>query len=137
MILSPRCRVINKKTKYESCSNITGANPGFQVRRGTHLKKIGAGGGRRENCWGISCEKSRFYAKKIIFFPILGGGGAGWWPTLPPPLFFCFFLQFFSHTLLNIILVSNDHKSTISFSLFWFLYPFVLFYYQAIFTISL
>jgi hypothetical protein len=32
-------------------------------------------GGRRENFWGISCEKSRFYAKKIIFFPILGGGG--------------------------------------------------------------
>jgi hypothetical protein len=58
-------------------------------------------GGRRENFWGISCEKSRFYAKKsyffqlrrearkflgyfvwkitilrqkIIFFPILGGG---------------------------------------------------------------
>jgi hypothetical protein len=24
---------------------------------------------------GISCKKSRFYAKKIIFFPILGGGG--------------------------------------------------------------
>jgi hypothetical protein len=32
-------------------------------------------GGRRENVWGISCEKSRFYAKKIIFFPILGEGG--------------------------------------------------------------
>ena len=30
-------------------------------------------GGRRENIWGISCEKSRFYAKKIIFSPILGG----------------------------------------------------------------
>jgi hypothetical protein len=29
-------------------------------------------GGRRENFWGISCEKSRFYAKKTIFFPILG-----------------------------------------------------------------
>ena len=28
-------------------------------------------GGRRENCWGISCEKSRFYAKKSYFFPIL------------------------------------------------------------------
>jgi hypothetical protein len=28
-------------------------------------------GGRRENCWGISCEKSRFYAKKIIFFQIM------------------------------------------------------------------
>jgi hypothetical protein len=25
--------------------------------------------------WGISCEKLRFYPKKIIFFPILGGGG--------------------------------------------------------------
>ena len=33
-------------------------------------------GGRREKFWGISCEISRFYAKKIIFFPILGGGGA-------------------------------------------------------------
>jgi hypothetical protein len=25
-------------------------------------------GGRRENIWGISCEKSRFYAKKSYFF---------------------------------------------------------------------
>ena len=25
-------------------------------------------GGRRENFWGISCEKSRFYAKKCYFF---------------------------------------------------------------------
>ena len=33
--------------------------------------------GRRENFWGISCEKSRFYAKKSYFFPILGGGGGG------------------------------------------------------------
>jgi hypothetical protein len=30
--------------------------------------------GRRENFWGISCEKSRFYAKKILFFPIAEGG---------------------------------------------------------------
>ena len=29
-------------------------------------------GGRREKFWGISCEKSRFYAKKTYFFPILG-----------------------------------------------------------------
>ena len=42
---------------------------------------------------------------------------------------------FFFHTLLNIILVSNNHKSTISFSLYWFLYQFVPFCYQAIFTI--
>jgi hypothetical protein len=30
--------------------------------------------GRHEHFWGISCEKSRFYAKKSYFFPILGGG---------------------------------------------------------------
>ena len=33
-------------------------------------------GGRCEKFWGISCEISRFYAKKPYFFPILGG---------PPP----------------------------------------------------
>ena len=31
---------------------------------GGALKKIAPSGGRRENCWGISCEKSRFYVKK-------------------------------------------------------------------------
>jgi hypothetical protein len=35
-------------------------------------------GGRRENFWGISCEKSRFHANKIIFFPILGGAPPPW-----------------------------------------------------------
>jgi hypothetical protein len=49
----------------------TGANPGFQVRGGT-LRKIAPGGGRREHCWGISCEKSRFYAKKSNFFHFRG-----------------------------------------------------------------
>ena len=71
-----------------------GADPGFQVR-GAHLKKSHRAegdakifgvfrlknhdfttknhifsncGGRRENFWGISCEKSRFYAKKSYFF---------------------------------------------------------------------
>jgi hypothetical protein len=75
---------------------MTGADPGFQVRGGgVHLKKLrlpwlGANifgvfrvknhditpknhiisncGGRRENFWGISCEKSRFYTKKSYFF---------------------------------------------------------------------
>ena len=53
-------------------------------------------GGRRENLWGISCEKSRFYAKKIIFFPILGGARAGcaplWirpWNSLPWDTLLC------------------------------------------------
>ena len=54
------------------------ADPGFQVRGGGALKKIGPSGGRRENCWGISCEKSRFYAKKSNFFPILGGAPLSW-----------------------------------------------------------
>jgi hypothetical protein len=35
---------------------------------GGALKKIAPSGGRRENCWGVSCEKSRFYAKKSYFF---------------------------------------------------------------------
>ena len=51
------------------------ANPGFHVS-----------GGRAKGCenvWGISCEKSRFYAKKIIFFQILGEGGGGA-PGAPP-----------------------------------------------------
>ena len=37
-----------------------------------HIFSILGGGAR--NFWGISCEKSRFYAKKILFLPILGGG---------------------------------------------------------------
>jgi hypothetical protein len=47
--------------------HIAVADLGFQVRGGT-LKKIAPNGGRRENCWGISCKKSRFYAKKSYFF---------------------------------------------------------------------
>ena len=46
---------------------ISGADPGFQVR-GCALKNIAPNGGRRENVWGLSCEKSRFYAKKSYFF---------------------------------------------------------------------
>ena len=49
------------------------ADPGFQVRGGA-LKKNVPSGRRREKFWGISCEKSRLYAKKIIFFPIAEGG---------------------------------------------------------------
>jgi hypothetical protein len=45
----------------------TGADPGFQVRGGA-LKIFAPSGRRRENFWGISCEKSRFYAKQSYFF---------------------------------------------------------------------
>jgi hypothetical protein len=80
--------------------NITWADPGFQVRGAGVLKKIAPSRGRheifgvfrvknhdftpknhiffncrgrRENFWGISCEKSRFYAKKkshLLFFHV-------------------------------------------------------------------
>jgi hypothetical protein len=45
----------------------SGADPGFQVR-GSALKKIAPSGGKRENFWGISYKKTRFYAKKSFFF---------------------------------------------------------------------
>ena len=45
-----------------------GAGPGFQVRGGGAATKFAPIGGRRENIRGISCEKSRFYAKKSYFF---------------------------------------------------------------------
>jgi hypothetical protein len=44
-----------------------GVDPGFQVRGGA-LKKIAPSRGRREHFLGISCEKSRFYAKKKSYF---------------------------------------------------------------------
>ena len=56
----------------------------FKLGGGGALKKIAPSGGRREHIWGISCEKSRFYANKIIFFPILGGGGGGGRPGCAP-----------------------------------------------------
>ena len=61
--------LINYMISYET---YTGADPGFQVRGGA-LKKIAPSRGRRENFWGISCEKSRFYAKKSYFSNFRGG----------------------------------------------------------------
>ena len=58
----------------------------FKLGGGCAVKKIAPSGGRREHFWGISCEKSRFYAKKIIFFPILRGEGRRLRPPLDPPL---------------------------------------------------
>ena len=48
---------------------------------GAQLKKIAPSGRRRENFWGISCEKSRFYVKKSYFFQFQGGRA----PGAPPP----------------------------------------------------
>ena len=77
---------LRTRMHFHSIRALSGADPGCQVRGGGGaLKKIGASGGRREHFWGISCEKSRFYAKKIIFFPILGGGGGARRVRPPPP----------------------------------------------------
>ena len=53
---------------------IAGAFQDFKL--GGALKKIAPSAGRREHFWSISCEKSRFYAKRSYFFPILGGRGS-------------------------------------------------------------
>ena len=45
----------------------SGADPEFQVRGGGALNKIAPSGGRRETFWGISCEKSPFKPKNLIF----------------------------------------------------------------------
>ena len=58
---------------------------------GAALKKIVPSGGRREIIWGISCEKSRFYAKKSYFFQFQGVAR----PPPPPPLV-CHFSSFLS-----------------------------------------
>ena len=57
----------------------------FKLEGGA-LKKIAPSGGRREKVWGISCEKSRFYAKIIFFFRGGGGGARRVRPPLDPPL---------------------------------------------------
>jgi hypothetical protein len=59
------------------CYQLQGRVQDFKLGGGGAIKKIAPSWGRREHIWGISCEKSRFYAKKIIFFPILGGARAG------------------------------------------------------------
>ena len=49
-------------------TTIAGVDPGFQVGGVGALKKIAPSGGRRDNFWGISCEKSPFYANKSYLF---------------------------------------------------------------------
>jgi hypothetical protein len=41
------------------------------IVKGGALKKIAPSGGRRENFLGISCEKSRFYAKKSYIYMMI------------------------------------------------------------------
>ena len=58
------------KTKwFTNIVRIQGRIQDFKLGGGA-LKKIAPSGGRREIFWGISCEKSRFYAKKLYCFQL-------------------------------------------------------------------
>ena len=63
------------------CYNVIGLFQGriqdFKLGGGA-LKKIAPSRGRRENFWGISCEKSRFYAKKSNFSNFRGSARNCW-----------------------------------------------------------
>ena len=67
------CRPLNEVISLGQKCN-SGADPGFQVRGGVALKEIAPSEGRREHFWGISCEKSRFYAKENHLFSNFRGG---------------------------------------------------------------
>ena len=73
---TPRLRAI-RTHNVSGDRHYSGADPGFQVRGGA-LKKIAPSRGRRENFWDISCEKSRFYAKKSYFSNFRGGARNFW-----------------------------------------------------------
>ena len=74
--------IFNKLFSWRNRSTLTTRNRGGSriSSKGGALTKIAPSGGMRDNFWGISCEKSRFYPKKSYFFPILGGAR-----RVPPP----------------------------------------------------
>jgi hypothetical protein len=65
-------------------------------------------GGRREKFWGISCEKSRFYAKKTYFFPILGGARAGCAPLIILNIWIYYTITFCRFTFCFYILIAKQ-----------------------------
>ena len=83
---------------------IPGTDLGFQVRGGP-LKKIAPRGGRREHFWGISCEKSRFYANCFYFFPILGGVPPPGSAPTSYPFEVYIYLNIIKYAIINIIVI--------------------------------
>ena len=84
-----------------------GADPGFQVRGCALKKKLRRAEGRAKHFWGISWEKSRFYAKKSFFFPILGGRAQGALPPGSAPGIRFDFLIFFHHFFVCVCLLEE------------------------------
>ena len=67
-------------------------------RKQGHLKKIAPSGGRRENFWGISCEKSRFYAEKSYFFQLPREARKFWGISCEKSRFYAKIIFFFNFT---------------------------------------
>ena len=61
-----------------------GADPGFQVRGGAHLKKLRRAEGGAKIVWVFRVKNHDFTPKNHIFSQFLGGGGAR--RVRPPPL---------------------------------------------------
>jgi hypothetical protein len=76
-------------------------------------------GGRSENCWDISCEKSRFYAKKTYFFQFQGGARL----VHPPGTIKCMeFLHLKKKKILNQFLGENFVLANVQ-GLDWSMFP--------------
>ena len=83
--------IVISKHGAKEMGNVKMAGPGFVndvtrggsriLRGGGALKKIAPSGGRCENFWGISCEKSQFYPQKNPLNPPLV---TAWWPGFFP-----------------------------------------------------
>ena len=82
--------------------------------------------GGAQNFWGISCEKSRFYAKKIIFLPILGGGGASGAP--PPESAPAILIQGTNNILKGVTEVGDNLQCALLFSYFCFFVCFLIYH---------
>jgi hypothetical protein len=84
--LVDRLLSIKDKINLHAEINITvqGRIQDFKLGGGA-LKKIAPSRGRREHFWGISCEKSRFYAKKNHIFTNFRGARRVRPPPPPPP----------------------------------------------------
>ena len=63
--------------------DITGADPGFQVRGGAHLKKLRRAEGGAKICGVFRVKNHNFTPKNHIFYNIRGGCA----PSLDPPLY--------------------------------------------------
>ena len=65
-MLSEIKRLLHCTTSQYQC-RYQGRIQDFKLGGGGAVKKIAPSGGRHENFWGISCENSRFYAKKADY----------------------------------------------------------------------